>query len=68
MKITFIGAHVPEVEALGSRSYEIVHPKVTIEFEAETLQAICEEFKHFLQACGFSIEGEIGELEQEEKK
>lgn len=71
MKLTFTCDHTAEEHQFGAISsghYEPVYPKVSMEFEATSLHAIFIEFRHFLLACGYVIEGEIGELEPEEYK
>ena len=40
--------------------------KVTIEFEAEQLQDILEEFTMFLRGCGFTINGTLDVIPDEE--
>ncbi|NCA23000.1 MAG: hypothetical protein EBS86_17970 [Crocinitomicaceae bacterium] len=40
--------------------------KTTIEFEAETLDDILEEFTMFLRGCGFLIEGTLDIISDEE--
>lgn len=67
MKLTFRAEYTPEEEqlrSLGSKSYEPVFPKIVMEFEANTLDAIYIQFRDFLLGCGFFIKGEIGELEK----
>jgi len=66
MKITFTCEYTPEIQELGERTRyqnEHVYPKVSMEFEAETLESIYTQFRDFLRGCGFHIEFEIGELE-----
>ena len=66
MKITLTAEYKPETQELGQRTsshYEHVYPKVSMEFEADTLDAIYTQFRDFLRGCGFHIEFEIGELE-----
>ena len=67
MKITFTCEYTPETQELGERVrsqfYEQVYPKVSMEFEATTLDTIYAQFRDFLRGCGFVIEFEIGELE-----
>lgn len=67
MKLTFISEYTPKMEELGERVvssfHEPVYPKVTMEFEAVRMDAILSQFREFLLACGFVVEGELGELE-----
>lgn len=66
MKLTYICDHTPEENQFGavdSRGYENTYPKITMEFEATTIETMLRQFKDFLLGCGFVIEGEIGELE-----
>jgi len=66
MKLTFTADYTAEEEQHGSvmsTHYEPVYPKVSMEFEATTLNTIYAQFRDFLRGCGFHIEFEIGELE-----
>lgn len=62
MKLTYICDHTPEENQFGavdSRGYENTYPKLTMEFEATTIETMLRQFKDFLLGCGFVIEGEI---------
>lgn len=67
MKITFTAEYTAETQELGerirSKFFEPVYPKVSMEFEATTLDTIYAQFRDFLRGCGFEIEFGIGELE-----
>lgn len=66
MKLTYICEHTPEENqfgAVGSRGYENTYPKVTMEFEATTIETMLRQFKDFLLGCGFVVDGEIGFIE-----
>lgn len=62
MKLTYICDYTPEENQFGavdSRGYEHTYPKLTMEFEATTIETMLRQFKDFLLGCGFVIEGEI---------
>ena len=61
MKLTYICDYTSEEDQLGAvpRSYEHTRPKITMEFEATTIEAMLKQFKDFLLGCGFVIDGEI---------
>jgi len=66
MKITYICNYTPEEEqwgSSGSGGYEHTYPKVTMEFEATTIETMLRQFKDFLLGCGFVVDGEIEILE-----
>ena len=68
MKLTYICEYTPEEDqfgALGSQGYEHTHPKITMEFEATTIETILRQFKDFLLGCGFAIDGEIELIESQ---
>lgn len=62
MKFEFTGQHYNHL-AMTNR-----YPgtKINMQFEAETLEDILEEFKMFLRGCGFQIDGTLDVIPDEE--
>jgi hypothetical protein len=63
MKFEMAGQHY---NYLGGFNDKQPGTKVTIEFEAEQLQNILEEFTMFLRGCGFIINGTLDVIPDEE--
>ena len=61
MKLTYICDYTSDENQLGAvpRGYEHTYPKITMEFEATTIETMLRQFKDFLLGCGFAVDGEI---------
>ena len=47
-------------------SVEICRPKLTMEFEADSIDEVLRQVGYFLKGCSYEFNGEIGILESED--
>lgn len=64
----FTRLHPPFEDQKWRQEMDATNVEISIDADDASLSDLCLEFKHFLLACGFSFEGEIEIVNEEEVK